>query len=891
MPDTRIGGVYATFRARNEEFIRASNQNVAAIRRQRQAFRELRQSARQIRGAFTGAAATIGGIVVATAGIGAATQNFLAFNRTTTQLNSLIGLSEESVAGLRQEILQLGRAGVGNVNELANGYFFLASAGLRGEEAMRALVASAQAAQIGLGSIEQVATGVTSAMGAWRDSTDSVERVTATLIATVREGRFAPEQLAREIGRAGSFAAEAGASFQDLGASFAFLSRSRDLNLASTQITALLRTFIAPSQRAVDALDAIGTSAAGIRAEIQRSGLLETMVSLRARLEANGREFREVFESSEALAAGLGLTGRNAEAAREVFESLADTTENDLARAYRAFAESDAGRIVIAMERLRTIGVELASRVLPPMVDLFNALRENMHLVRAAGVALGFVLLRRTGIFALGGALVVAARGMFTLRGATVATTAAFGALRVAALRSGVLAVAVVAGEIVYQMGQARAAIAQTGETVSGIVPVFRETFRRIRLSMEILRLQFNILFLNVRHATNRFRVSLQNAFISFANTIAQHIRSADVLIVGVLRGIPRVFSAIMEDAADAVVEGMAVIRNTFISSVNAIRRDINQSGFGEFFGINLAEIPLVDVPRFERQTGAVIRDVFERALDASEAALSRNYFDLIDPDAAQASIERQIRRAQIGIEGLREALSRPNESLDALRDSVGGTADAVRQDLASALAALDAGFEAVDARAAATAEAAKSAVEQIRESIRGAGQELQDNLAGAFERTVDGVTGFVTAMITGFESAGDAARALARTIITDLLSAFIRSGIYRLLGGFFGIAIPGFQSGGLADRGLALVGERGPELVDFRSPGRVYSNDELSAAVAGGGGGNQFVFAPVIQSADSAAVSRAVAEAFPLFESRILSRVQLDARRPSALRDSIRRY
>ena len=35
---------------------------------------------------------------------------------------------------------------------------------------------------------------------------------------------------------------------------------------------------------------------------------------------------------------------------------------------------------------------------------------------------------------------------------------------------------------------------------------------------------------------------------------------------------------------------------------------------------------------------------------------------------------------------------------------------------------------------------------------------------------------------------------------------------------------MPGFASGGLA-RGVALVGEKGPEIVDFKNPGRVYSN------------------------------------------------------------------
>ena len=43
------------------------------------------------------------------------------------------------------------------------------------------------------------------------------------------------------------------------------------------------------------------------------------------------------------------------------------------------------------------------------------------------------------------------------------------------------------------------------------------------------------------------------------------------------------------------------------------------------------------------------------------------------------------------------------------------------------------------------------------------------------------------------------------------------------------GLAIPGHATGGLAS-GLSVVGERGPELVDFTNPGRVYSNRDSKA-------------------------------------------------------------
>lgn len=71
-------------------------------------------------------------------------------------------------------------------------------------------------------------------------------------------------------------------------------------------------------------------------------------------------------------------------------------------------------------------------------------------------------------------------------------------------------------------------------------------------------------------------------------------------------------------------------------------------------------------------------------------------------------------------------------------------------------------------------------------------------------------------------------ARAVANTVATDTLSSstlatgnaggLLSNSALHVLG------VPGYASGGLAS-GISMVGENGPELVDFRTPARVYSN------------------------------------------------------------------
>jgi len=76
---------------------------------------------------------------------------------------------------------------------------------------------------------------------------------------------------------------------------------------------------------------------------------------------------------------------------------------------------------------------------------------------------------------------------------------------------------------------------------------------------------------------------------------------------------------------------------------------------------------------------------------------------------------------------------------------------------------------------------------------------------------------------------------------------------------------VPGLQRGGLAS-GLTLVGERGPELVDFRTPSRVYSNEDTRGLLAGAGE-RAVVFAPVINGGDVNAVRTYMEqEAYPQF-------------------------
>ena len=112
------------------------------------------------------------------------------------------------------------------------------------------------------------------------------------------------------------------------------------------------------------------------------------------------------------------------------------------------------------------------------------------------------------------------------------------------------------------------------------------------------------------------------------------------------------------------------------------------------------------------------------------------------------------------------------------------------------------------------------------------------------------------------------------------MITAPIRSG----LGSFFGTAM----AGGIHS-GLTLVGEQGPELVDFTSPSRVYTASQTEGLMSGGG--TTFNFAPTITGGDREQIRQEMELIFPLWESRIATDILVNMRRNvSPFRDAIKR-
>ena len=178
--------------------------------------------------------------------------------------------------------------------------------------------------------------------------------------------------------------------------------------------------------------------------------------------------------------------------------------------------------------------------------------------------------------------------------------------------------------------------------------------------------------------------------------------------------------------------------------------------------------------------------------------------------------------------------------------------------------------------------------------------------------RTVhSGMEDFLTQSILNFESLSDAAkqfgRVLLEEVVRQLIAAPIASALALGISSAFGThgasgggisssvsfggagGVPRLAEGGLG-RGLSLVGERGPELVDFGTPARVYTASELSQALNSGGGNTVVTFAPTIYSkgGDTAEIRAEMLRMFPLFRKVITDDVKVKLSQPGKYRNDL---
>lgn len=305
---------------------------------------------------------------------GAAAAMATDFESSMSKIESLVGVAGDEVDAMKGSVLELSGKTAQAPKKLADAMFFIQSAGLRGATAMDTLEASAKAASVGLGDVEQIADLATSALNAYGEENLSATEATDVMVAAVREGKLEASELAGSMGRVLPIASAMGVRFDEVGAAFAAMSRTgTNAAEAATQVRGILAALLRPTVDAEKALKEMGLTSAGLREQIADKGLLSTLQTLSEQFDGNDAAAARVFGNIRALSGVMDLMGANVATTEQIFANMADTT-GTLDAAFAVASETAGFKFQQAMADLQAVMIDIGGKVLPVVLTMLDGM-------------------------------------------------------------------------------------------------------------------------------------------------------------------------------------------------------------------------------------------------------------------------------------------------------------------------------------------------------------------------------------------------------------------------------------------------------------------------------------------------------------------------------------
>ena len=310
---------------------------------------------------------------------GSAIKMAMDFDKNITKINALVGTSGKALDDMAQASKEMAKVTGISSAKTSEAMFFIASAGLKGTEALEVLEASSKASAAGLGEVATVADLSTSAMNAYKDMNLTATDATDVLTAAVREGKLEASALAGSMGNVLPTASALGVSFNDVGAAMAAMSRTgTDAASGATQLNAILMALTKTTPAQNKAFADMGLSAEGLRNQIKEEGLLSVLDTLRVAMDGNTKAATDLFPNVRALRGILDLTGAGAGDAAEIFQKLSKA-QGSTAEAFKRTEESASFKLQrslnSAKESFKEVGMILLNQLLPPLTGLLNMIK------------------------------------------------------------------------------------------------------------------------------------------------------------------------------------------------------------------------------------------------------------------------------------------------------------------------------------------------------------------------------------------------------------------------------------------------------------------------------------------------------------------------------------
>jgi TP901 family phage tail tape measure protein len=292
------------------------------------------------------------------------------FDRAMRNVNSIAQLPEPQLRALEHQVLGLAGPTAQAPKVLAEGLYDLVSSGFNAHEAMVVLRSSALAASAGLTTSEVSTKAVAAVINAYGLEARSAGHISDQLFETVNRGVLTFEELSSTIGDVLPFAAQLGVGLDQVGAAVSTMTKAGlSAPETMTRIKNVLVTLLKPGEDLDGVLKNMNTTGEDL---VREKGLQGALSAIIAETDGTKSAVAELFPNIRAMGGVLALTGLNAGRAAEDLGAFNDTS-NATARALAQQEQSVSFEAQRAWAELQAVLIELGQTILPMVVPPFMA--------------------------------------------------------------------------------------------------------------------------------------------------------------------------------------------------------------------------------------------------------------------------------------------------------------------------------------------------------------------------------------------------------------------------------------------------------------------------------------------------------------------------------------
>lgn len=340
-------------------------------------------------------------VPVLAAGV-AATKMAYDFQTAVTKVTTLSTGYGQSAAQISASVLKVSRDSGIAATDLANALYPVASSGYTAAQSMDILTRASKMSAVGMGDAATVTDALTSTINAYGIQNLSAAKAADVFAGIVQNSKFAPAELAGELGKVLPLASTLKESFADLGGALAAMSHhGLDATTSTTALRQIFAEITKPSAGAAKEAEKLGLNWSGLAKDLATNGILPTLQEIGNAAQKAGDKSKLSTEQWQGVADNLGITLKQAQtefknmdlgALGKMFPNIRaltgtlallndqsgfvkrsfDNVKNStgaLDGMFQKYAATSNGKIKLALNDLKVALIEVGDKLLPKVAE------------------------------------------------------------------------------------------------------------------------------------------------------------------------------------------------------------------------------------------------------------------------------------------------------------------------------------------------------------------------------------------------------------------------------------------------------------------------------------------------------------------------------------------